>query len=34
VTGRVLLGSGNSLQREPVQALFRDGVAEAIEDRR
>ncbi len=34
VTGRVLLGGGNSLQREPVQALFRDGAAVAVEDSR
>ena len=34
VTGRISLRSGNALEREPVQAVFRDGGGVAIEDRR
>jgi uncharacterized protein len=34
VTGRISLGPGNAFEREPVQAVFRDGSAAPIEDRR
>jgi uncharacterized protein len=34
VTGRISLGPGNTFEREPVQAVFRDGSAAPIEDRR
>jgi outer membrane PBP1 activator LpoA protein len=34
VTGRILLRGGNALQREPVQAVFRDGVGVSVEDQR
>jgi outer membrane PBP1 activator LpoA protein len=34
VTGRITLRSGNVLQREPVQAVFRDGAGISVEDQR
>ena len=34
VTGRISLRGGNALEREPVQAVFRDGSGVAIEDLR
>ena len=34
VTGRISLQSGNALQREPVQAVFRDGVGVSLEEAR
>lgn len=34
VTGRISLRSGNVLQREPVQAVFRDGAGISVEDQR
>jgi outer membrane PBP1 activator LpoA protein len=34
VTGRISLRSGNVLQREPVQAVFRDGAGVSVEDQR
>lgn len=34
VTGRISLRTGNALEREPVQAIFRDGGAVAVDDRR
>jgi len=34
VTGRISLRTGNALQREPVQAVFRDGAGVSLEDQR
>ena len=34
VTGRISYRGGNALQREPVQAVFRDGVGVSVEDAR
>ncbi len=34
VTGRISLRSGNAVQRDPVQAVFRDGAGVALEEQR
>jgi len=34
VTGKISYHGGNALEREPVQAVFRDGVGVSTEDSR